>query len=65
MKMLGHVTSSYYSPTLGHPIALAMLQDGSNRMGEQVLIPLMSGKVVEATVSDTIFYDKEGMRNNE
>ena len=65
MKMLGHVTSSYYSPTLGHPIALAMLQDGLNRMGEQVLIPLMSGKVVEATVSDTIFYDKEGMRNNE
>ena len=42
-----------------------MLKDGLNRMGEQVLIPLMSGKVVEATVSDTIFYDKEGMRNNE
>ncbi len=65
MKMLGHVTSSYYSPTLGYPIALAMLKDGSSKMGEQVVVPLMNGKIIEATVTDTIFYDKEGKRNNE
>ena len=65
MKMLGHVTSSYYSPTLGYPIALAMLKDGISKMGEQVVIPLMNGKIIEATVTDTIFYDKEGKRNNE
>ena len=65
MKMLGHVTSSYYSPTLGYPIALAMLKDGFSKMGEQVVVPLMNGKIIEATVTDTIFYDKEGKRNNE
>ena len=65
MKMLGHVTSSYYSPTLGYPIALAMLKDGFSKIGEQVVVPLMNGKIIEATVTDTIFYDKEGKRNNE
>ncbi len=65
MKMLGHITSSYYSPTLGYPIALAMLKDGISKMGEQVVVPLMNGKIIEATVTDTIFYDKEGKRNNE
>ena len=29
-------------------------------MGEQVVVPLMNGKIIEATVTDTIFYDKEG-----
>ena len=52
MKMSGHITSSYYSPTLGYPIAMAMLKNGKNRHGENVLIPLMNGKVIEATVSD-------------
>jgi sarcosine oxidase subunit alpha len=65
MKMLGHVTSSYYSPILGHPIALAMIKNGLNLLGEKVEIPLMNGKVIEATISDTVFYDKEGNKNNE
>ena len=65
MKMLGHVTSSYYSPILGHPIALAMVKNGTNRLGEKVEIPLMNGKVIEATIADTVFYDKEGNKNNE
>jgi len=25
----------------------------------------MNGKIVKATVTDPIFYDKEGLRNNE
>jgi sarcosine oxidase subunit alpha len=65
MKMLGHVTSSYYSPILGHPIALAMIKNGMKLLGEKVEIPLMNGKVIEATISDTVFYDKEGNKNNE
>ena len=65
MKMLGHVSSSYYSPTNDHPIALAMLKDGTSRMGDEVEIPLMNGKIIKATVTDPIFYDKEGLRNNE
>jgi hypothetical protein len=34
-------------------------------LGEKVEIPLMNGKVIEATISDTVFYDKEGNKNNE
>ena len=65
MKMIGHISSSYFSPTRGHPIALAMLQNGTDRMGEKVEIPLMTGQTIKATVTDPVFYDKEGVRNNE
>ena len=65
MKMSGHITSSYHSPTLGHPIAMAMLKNGKNRSGDTVLIPLMNGKLIEATVTDNVFYDKEGLRQND
>ena len=40
-------------------------EDGFSKIGEQVVVPLMNGKIIEATVTDTIFYDKEGKRNNE
>ncbi len=65
MKMIGHVTSSYFSPICGYPIALAMIKNGHNRLGEEVEIPLMNGKIVKATITDTVFYDKEGTKNNE
>jgi sarcosine oxidase subunit alpha len=65
MKMSGHITSSYFSPTLGYPIAMAMLKNGKNRHGETVLIPLMDGKIIEATITDSVFYDKEGVRQND
>ena len=63
--MSGHITSSYHSPTLGYPIAMAMLKNGKNRSGDTVLIPLMNGKLIEATVTDNVFYDKEGIRQND
>jgi sarcosine oxidase subunit alpha len=44
---------------------MAMLKNGKNRHGETVLIPLMDGKVIEATVTDSVFYDKEGARQND
>jgi sarcosine oxidase subunit alpha len=65
MKMEGHITSSYFSPTLGHPIAMAMLKNGKARNGDLVKIPLMNGKVVEATVTENVFYDKVGARQND
>jgi sarcosine oxidase subunit alpha len=33
----GHVTSSAWSPTLGEPVALALLARGRSRLGEQLL----------------------------
>jgi len=62
MTTLGHVTSSYYSPTIGRSIALAMLADGRERIGEPVRMPIEDGRVVSATVTHPIFFDPEGER---
>ena len=62
MEMIGQVTSSYMSPTLGRSIALALIQNGRARMGEVISFPLEGGKVMKATITDTVFYDKEGGR---
>jgi sarcosine oxidase subunit alpha len=61
MKMVGHVTSSYHSDAAGRPIAMALLEDGFNRMGETIYIP-MPDRVIKAQVTGTVFYDPEGER---
>jgi sarcosine oxidase, subunit alpha len=63
MDMLGHVTSSYYSPNLKKSIALAVVKNGKNLNGKKLYIP-MKNKVIEVTVSDAVFIDKEGKRLN-
>lgn len=63
MQMIGQVTSTYYSPTLDRSIAMALIENGKSRMGEILSFPL-DGKVVKAKVSDPVFYDKEGSRQN-
>jgi sarcosine oxidase subunit alpha len=60
-KMVGHVTSSYRSATLGRTFALAMLQSGRERIGGTVYAPL-NGHVIAAAVTEPIFYDKENVR---
>jgi sarcosine oxidase subunit alpha len=62
-RMVGHVTSSYRSATLGRTFALAMLQSGRERIGGTVYAPL-NGHTVEATVTEPIFYDKENVRRD-
>ena len=63
MDMLGHVTSSYYSPNLKKSIALAVIKNGKNLKGKKLYVP-MEKKIIEVTVSDTIFLDKEGTKLN-
>jgi sarcosine oxidase, subunit alpha len=63
MKMIGHVTSSYWSETLGRSIAMALVQGGKDKMGETLHIP-MPGKSHTAKVSGMVFYDPEGARLN-
>ena len=43
--MLGHVTSSYYSGTLGRPFALAMVKAGRERIGKTIYAALPDGQV--------------------
>jgi sarcosine oxidase subunit alpha len=61
MTMIGHVTSSYHSATLGRSIALALVAGGRERMGEVLYIP-MPGKTIAARVSGMVFYDPKGSR---
>jgi sarcosine oxidase subunit alpha len=61
MTLLGHVTSSYFSATLGHSIALAMLVDGRARIGQTVHVPMPNGAIAVRVVKP-IFYDPEGKR---
>ena len=64
MEMIGQVTSTYMSPTLGRSIAMALIQNGRARMGETISFPLEGGKVVRAKITDTVFYDKDGAKLN-
>ncbi|UCH72854.1 MAG: sarcosine oxidase subunit alpha family protein, partial [Rhodospirillales bacterium] len=63
MRMVGHVTSSYYSPNVGRSIALAMLVRGRARMGDTLFVPRLDGGApVKVTVTEPVFYDKDGVR---
>ncbi len=63
MDMIGHVTSSYWSPTLERSIAMALIKNGQNRLGDIIDFPL-ADKVVKAKIVNPVFYDKEGARQN-
>ena len=60
---LGHVTSAYWSANLGKPIALAIVEGGRARMGETLHVPMPDGAIA-VTVTDPVFYDKDGGRVN-
>ena len=63
IEMLGHVTSSYFSPNLNKSIALAVVRNGKKLKGNKLYVP-MKNKTINVTVSDFIFYDKENKRLN-
>jgi len=60
--IIGHVTSSYMSPTLDRSIALALVQGGRKRAGQEVVIASPSAKHISATITKPVFYDPEGTR---
>ncbi len=62
-RPIGHVTSSYWSTALDRSIALALIEDGHDRMGEEMSVPSDSGDA-RVTVTGTVFYDPEGARLN-
>ncbi|MCO5064951.1 MAG: sarcosine oxidase subunit alpha [Rhizobiaceae bacterium] len=63
MKMIGHVTSSYWSENCGRSIALGLVEDGRNRIGQTLYVPMPDG-TIEVEVSGTIFFDEKGERLN-
>ncbi|WP_147125434.1 sarcosine oxidase subunit alpha family protein [Shimia ponticola] len=63
-NMIGRVTSTYHSPTLGKGIAMGLVHHGPDRMGEVLDFPRVDGTVVKAKIVDPVFYDKEGAKQN-
>ncbi len=64
VPMCGHVTSSYFSPALGHPIALALLAGGRARKGETVFAAPPGREPLAAQVVSPVFYDPKGERQH-
>ena len=62
VPMLGHVTSSYSSACLGHPIALGLVSGGRARRGETMHAALRDGRFVEVRITSPVFYDPKGER---
>ena len=61
MNMIGHVTSSYYSPNLKRSIALALVRDGLKKKGQTVYAP-MPNQIIELKISDPVFIDPNNER---
>lgn len=63
VPMIGQVTSSYRSAVLDRTFALALIQDGHQRIGDIVRAPL-GGRLVDAEITSHILYDPEGKRRD-
>jgi sarcosine oxidase subunit alpha len=63
VPMLGHVTSSYRSPTLGRGFALAMVAAGRSLVGTGVIAALEEGPIA-CTVASPVLYDPDGERRD-
>ncbi len=61
---IGRVTSTYFSPTLNRGIAMGLVSQGHERMGEILNFPDLSGNEVKVKLVDPVFYDKNGDRQN-
>ncbi len=60
----GRVTSTYHSPTLGKGIAMGLVHNGPERMGEVIAFQSASGGTVSARIVDPCFFDKAGEKQN-
>ncbi len=63
-RMIGRVTSTYVSPTLGRGIAMGLVEDGPERMGDVLNFPTLDGRTIAAEVVSPVFYDPEGTRQD-
>ncbi|MEM7431512.1 MAG: sarcosine oxidase subunit alpha family protein [Pseudomonadota bacterium] len=64
VPMCGHVSSSYYSACLGHPIAMALVESGRARKDEVITAVCVDGTEVPVRITSPVFYDPKGERQN-
>lgn len=56
-RIIGHVTSTYHSPTLKRSIAMGLIRRGRERKGETVTFMVANRKLVRATISELSFLE--------
>ena len=61
-EIAGRITSIAPRSTLGHPIAMAFVRPDLAAVGTRVEIRVDDGRMVEAQVAKTPFYDPENTR---
>ncbi len=61
VPMLGHVTSSYFSPNLGRSIAMAVVKGGAGRMGKPLFVtrPGLAPAPVKVSATDFLAMSQE------
>mgnify|MGYP001824313197 CR=1 FL=1 len=64
VPMCGHVTSSYFSACLGHPVALALVERGRARKGETIYAAVRDRDPVAVEIVSPVFYDPKGERQH-
>lgn len=63
VPMLGHITSSYFSPALGRTFALGLVAAGRDRVGG-TLLAVVGDDLVPVRVADPVLYDPEGTKRD-
>ena len=64
MPIEGHVSSSGWSATLGASLGLALVRGGRGRVGEELEVPLLDGRVARVRLVSSTHYDPKGARRN-
>ena len=62
VPMLGHITSSYHSPTMGHTFGLAVIKDGHSLIGTKAFASTPDQKTIPVKIVKPIFYDEKNER---
>ena len=62
IKMLGHVTSSYFSQNLNHSIAMALIKGGNRKIGSQLYVSTSDLNVIPVEVVKPNFIDPKNER---
>ncbi len=56
----GRITSTYFSATLNRGIAMALVDNGPERMGQTVQVARRGAEPIAARIVDPVLYDKAG-----
>ncbi|MDH3439343.1 MAG: sarcosine oxidase subunit alpha family protein [Gammaproteobacteria bacterium] len=65
VPMTGHVSSSYMSACLGHPIALGLVAGGRKRKNDIIYAWAAGREPIPARIVSPVFYDPKGERQND